>query len=182
MHTEDELRHHKLDWLKRVKVGGAKLARKVEGEAIYAWLYRHDKNWLLKINRRYKLAIPVVNKRVNWHKRDVQLIRVLVELRDLFLLDIEGPRRSRKWYLSHLETGTSIESYFNKLPLTTEFLRRYSEDVSDYQIRRLTRTIIHNRDLSIPRWILLRKAGLSDERMTKTAMLFLNSILSNKYW
>lgn len=182
MHTEDELRHHKLDWFKLVKVGGAKLARKVEGEAIYAWLYRHDKNWLLKINRRYKRAIPVVNKRVNWHKRDVQLIRVLVELRDLFLLDIEGPRRSRKWYLSHLETGTSVENYFNKLPLTTEFLRRYSEDVSDYQIRRLTRTIIHNRDLSIPRWILLRKAGLSDERMTKTAMLFLNSILSNKYW
>ena len=173
-HTDRELKGYKKDWYNLVKTRGTKIARTGNGAAIYAWLYRHDKGWLLKVNLRYKQPIPYINTRVDWHKRDVQLIRQLVEIRDLYLYDLEGPRKSQKWYLSHLDKGTSIEKQFNKLPLTAEFLRRYSEDVSDYQIRRLTYTLKNSGDMSLPRWLVLRKSGLNDVRITEVASRFLS--------
>ena len=177
-HSEKELRIYKLNWLRLVKTFGTKIARASGGGAIYAWLYRHDRDWLLKINLRYKHPIPVVNNRVNWRQRDIQLVRELTKIRDFYLLDIEGERRSQKWYLSQLDRGTSVENYFKKLPLTSEFLHRFSEDVSDYQIRRITNTLVNERNEKIARWVLLRKSGLSDERMTSLTAEFLKNLLS----
>lgn len=181
-HPEEDLKAHKLNWLQLVKSNGTKQARAGKGGATYAWLYRHDREWLLKINQRYKQPIPVVNKRVNWRQRDVQFVRELTKIRDMYLFDTEGPRRSQKWYLSHLNRGTSVDKQLNKLPLTKEFLCRYAEDVSDYQIRRITNNLIREDCGDIARWVLLRQSGLSDERITKITKAFLKDLLPVNGW
>ncbi len=58
-------------------------------------------------------------------------------------------------------------------------MKRYSEDISSYQIRRLTQVFIEIKMQSqdLPRWRILRKAGLSDERMTSETAKFLNMAL-----
>lgn len=181
-HSEEDLKVYKLNWLHLVKANGTKQARTGNGSAIYAWLYRHDREWLLKVNHRYKQPIPVVNNRVNWRQRDVQLVRELTKIRDTYLFDTEGPRRSKKWYLSHLDRGTSVDKQLNKLPLTKEFLFRYAEDVSDYQIRRITNNLIKEGGGDIARWVLLRQSGLSDERITKITEAFLKDLLPVNGW
>ena len=54
-----------------------------------------------------------------------------------------------------------------------------SEDISSYQIRRLTQVFIEIKMQSqdLPRWKILRKAGLSDERMTIETTKFFNRAL-----
>lgn len=112
----------------------------------------------------------------------MQLVRELTKIRNKYLFDTEGPRRSKKWYLSHLDRGTSVDKQLNKLPLTKEFLCRYAEDVSDYQIRRITNTLIKVGGGEIARWVLLRQSGLSDERLTEITEAFLKDLLPVNGW
>ncbi|MEG2807976.1 MAG: transposase, partial [Acinetobacter sp.] len=58
-------------------------------------------------------------------------------------------------------------------------LERYCEDISCYQIRRLTNVFIDsylNRQ-PLPQWRILRKAGLSEERMTSETKKILENII-----
>ena len=61
------------------------------------------------------------------------------------------------------------------MPVVSKFLDQYSEDISDYQIRRLSRVLIDsllNKE-ALQRWEVLRLAGLSDERITHESSRFL---------
>lgn len=75
----------------------------------------------------------------------------------------------------------------DKLPLVSTFLARYSESISDYQIRRLTRVYISgiSQDTSLADWVVLREAGLSEQRLTEEASRFHGSIsrlMKTKNW
>lgn len=56
-------------WLGMVKQYSAKLARKNGGGAIYAWLYRHDRDWLITTNCQFKQSSARHIERINWHTR-----------------------------------------------------------------------------------------------------------------
>jgi hypothetical protein len=58
-------------------------------------------------------------------------------------------------------------------------LKYYSETIAEYQIRRLTVAATnHQADgQDLKSWSLLRQAGLSDERITENANIFLNFLL-----
>ena len=85
----------------------------------------------------------------------------------MFLSIISLPRLSKKWYINQLPTPSSIEKKLAKLPLTNAFITRYAETITEYQVRRIAKVTIENDVMNIPLWVLLRKSGLSKERMTK---------------
>ena len=93
------------------------------------------------------------------------------------------PRQSRNWYLKQLPQHSTVEKNLHQLPLTNKFLNIYSEDISDYQIRRITRTIIQFCIFNQHQagWKILRKSGLSEERFTDEALKFLNQIKRINY-
>ena len=65
------------------------------------------------------------------------------------------------------------------MPLTRLFFKRYCEDITGYQIRRLAlaaRLLVQTGN-SLRRWRLLRLAGLSDERLTSLADDLLRDVL-----
>ena len=65
---------NRLKWRRLVKKFGPKQARSNSfGGAVYAWLYRHDRQWLLEINAKFKLAHTTQNNRVDWIKRDKEV-------------------------------------------------------------------------------------------------------------
>ncbi|MBF4365897.1 transposase, partial [Vibrio anguillarum] len=70
--------------------------------------------------------------------------------------------------LSKLKIGAMPERKFRYLPLTKQFLVKYSESVAQYQIRRLGNQYIslYLQNIQIERWRLLRGSGLSEERLT----------------
>ncbi|GEM_PF-487530 len=169
-------REKKILWLALVKNKGTKEARVNGGAALYIWLYRHCNEWLLKINKRYKRRIPIINNRVNWKKRDIDIVKTLIAIRDSSEGELKNPLQSSNWYLSKLDRGTTITKQLKKLPLTSEFLSRYAETTAEYQMRRLALAISNAKGQVIRRWQLLRNAGLSDERATNLTKNFLNHL------
>jgi hypothetical protein len=65
-------------WLKACKKQGVTLARCTES-AVYAWLYRNDRSWLLTNNELARLPRPAA-KRVNWDERDRELSNKIEEV------------------------------------------------------------------------------------------------------
>ena len=121
-------------------------------------------------------AIP--KPRVDWKKRDQQLIKQLIKIRDQILEDLDSPQWTKKFFIKQVGSVSMIEKNWKFLPLTTTFRKRYAESVDCYQIRRLTRTFIrqHTENKLYPPSIFLRLSGLSPERLTPEARRFFNNI------
>ncbi|MBF7695300.1 TnsD family Tn7-like transposition protein [Acinetobacter rathckeae] len=165
------------EWVSLIQKYGIKPSR-LKNAALYAWLYRNDKTWLLMENKKFH-ALPTPGcKKVNWPLRDWQLVRLLFKVFYKSLDDLSLPRQSRNWYLKQLPQHSTVEKNLHRLPLTNKFLDIYSEDVSSYQIRRITRTIIQFKKMNQhpANWKLLRHSGLSEKRLTDEVLKFLNQM------
>jgi hypothetical protein len=164
-------------WLELVKEHSAKLARK-NGGGIYAWLYRHDRDWLIATNKQFQLSLARNGQHLDWHTRDLNVTRQLINIRKNHHLALDAPRGSRNWYLSKIGQISSIEKNLNKLPVTSLFFKKHCESVTDYQIRRIVLATIVLKEQATPphRWRILRKAGLSKERITDLAKIYLNTL------
>jgi hypothetical protein len=163
-----------------------KQARQKNG-GLYAWLYRHDKTWLLSYNRAHHSKHIENSLKHGWPKRDKLYVRQLLSIKNILIWDLDSPRKSSNWWLNQVKTSSTIEKNLDKLPLVSSFLSRYGEIVSDYQIRRLTRVYISriSSGESLSDWIILREAGLSEQRLTEEASRFHGSIshlMETKNW
>lgn len=166
-------------WQKAVKQNGVKFSRDNGYGDIYAWLYRHSKQWLLAFNQKYRTTRVNKTEKVNWRHRDLKLVRKLIKLRDSVEINFEDPRHSRNWYLNQFTNKASLEKNLAKMPLSCLFFSHYCETITDYQIRRISRSIIElikSRTI-IKRWRIIRFSGLSEERITSEADKFLREIL-----
>ena len=141
-----------------------------------------EKHWLLKTNRGFHQKYIPQGTKVDWHSRDLSFVKQLIKLNDDLLWDLDSPRRSAKWWLKQITQISTIEKNLDKLPITTLFLKKYSEDIGTYQIRRLTKVLIEMKiqNKNFPRWIILRKAGLSDERMLPETIRFLVNVFKDQ--
>ena len=86
-------------------------------------------------------------------------------------------RPTKLWFIQQLHNKATVEKKQAKLPLTSMFLERYQETIEEYQIRRLTRTILEYSPRKPAEWRLLRESGLSEERITAQAKEFIKRIL-----
>lgn len=170
------------EWLSLIQKYGIKPSR-IKNSALYAWLYRNDKTWLLNTNKKFHTLPRPNHKKVNWSLRDWQVVKRLFKIFYESLDDLSLPRQSRNWYLKQLPQHSTIEKNLYQLPLTNTFLNTFAEDISSYQIRRITRTIIQFQilNLHLADWQILRKAGLSEERLTDETLKFLNKIKRINY-
>lgn len=164
-------------WVGLVQEHGVKPARHLQA-ALYAWLYRNDKDWLLQTNQNFHQKFIPQEAKIDWQKRDLFYVKQLIQLNNTLIWDLDSPRRSMKWWFKQTSTSNTLEKNLHKLPLIQLFLERYSENISCYQIRRLTKVFIDIKinKQSIPQWRILRKAGLSEERMTSETKRFLEYI------
>ena len=175
----DECRMYRQRWEELVLLHGVKPARHQEtGGSLYAWLYRHDRDWLLAFNEQQKRPLKTVNNRVDWHLRDRQLVRCLIKIHFLSENHPVHQRMSATWLLNQLPHKNSVAKKLHKLPLTQLFLVRYAESVTEYQLRRIAQFIVESREkhIEIKRWSLFRKVGLSDQRITPDTMRILDSL------
>lgn len=172
----EQLAEKRALWLALISRMNVKQVRSGNG-ALYAWLYRHDRVWLLSVNHQFYLPAAKPNRRVDWRKRDLATCRQLIKIRNACKSLLDSPRRSRKWYLSKLDKSVTVEKNIRKMPLTALFFKRYCEDISDFQIRRLIWAAGCFESEDIHRWRLLRVAGLSDERLTDSARGLLQEMM-----
>lgn len=145
-----------------------KRARKLPGGgALYAWLYRNDRDWLLVFNRAHQSRSVVRQKKVDWRARDLSLTKQLLRIIERLDTVIDGPRRSKNFLLKQLDTYGSVSKKLNSLPLLSYALNRYQESVFEFQARRLVMAVINNSKTGsrMSRWQLMRSASLPNERI-----------------
>lgn len=167
-------------WSLLVKQHGVKSARqKKHGGAIYAWLYRHDRTWLLKFNSLYRIHSKPINLRVNWRQKDILIVRELVKIRNIYEVFLESPKMTRNWYVKQLKSPATVEKNIYKLPLCHQFFMRYCESTAEHQIRRLTKIVVQLKTplIELSRWKILRLAGLSEERLKLGTRDFITKIM-----
>lgn len=165
-----EIRSKRKDWIKLTKKnsGGIKAIRTAgNGNAIYTWLYRHDRNWLMA-NRP-----PRHKKTVNHHKADYASwdktnVKILKnEIRKLRNID-PRPRFTRTLLIKQLPRSNSVEKHLQELPETNKWLESNAESLEDYQIYRIKKAArsLLDQHLPIKEWRLLRIAGIRSTAIT----------------
>lgn len=174
----DVRQKYRSQWLAALNTyNGSKAARGAGFQATYAWIYRHDREWLLNVDKT-KHARQGNNNSINWAARDRKLVRILVRIGERSESDLSLPRKSRSWYLHQLPHRASVEHHLDQLSLCRAFLDRYAESVGEYQIRRLTNAMIedamagqHSRG-----WELARRCGLQKGKVASLTVSFIASI------
>jgi len=155
-------------WRDLIGKTSIKKARKLPGGgALYAWLYRNDRDWLLAFNRAHQSQSVVRQKKVDWRARDRVLTKQLLSVIEQLDSVIEGPRRSKNFFLKQLEDYGTVSKRLNLLPLLSCTLNRYQESIFEFQARRLAITVIKTKQTSegMSRWQLMRSASISKERI-----------------
>lgn len=165
---KDVLNGARSNWHELVSSYGPKQARsQSNGGALYAWLYRHDRTWLLAKNSTYKVTLERQSQRVDWSQRDTELTKRLSTIVNK-LKALDHPKLTKNWLLSQLPHSASIAKNLYRLPLLLEFISANCESTAQYQLRRLERAEKELRASGeeVKRWKLFRMAGLSKERIT----------------
>lgn len=177
--TESQLSQDQIEWKQLLEQNPPKVSRS-HTPALYARLYRNHRDWLININKIHRAENKTINKRVDWPQRDRQIARDLRRACKNLSEDLNAPHLSRTFLINQLNHRATIEKNLYRLPRCSALLTLYSESTSDYQARRITRSYLSMLDNSqeIKRWSLLRESGLSDERITETAAVFLKEVLS----
>lgn len=176
----DECLEKRCEWGLLVKVLGVKGARSaIGGGALYAWLYRHDRIYFLAFNAKYKKKENGARvQKVNWKERDIKQTKRLFHLLNESEADFPKQRMSSSWFLKKLGRDSMVYAYKEKMPLTWKFLTTYSENVTDYQLRRAAQYCAEQefKGEDIKSWRLFREIGLSDARITIEARVVLTTL------
>lgn len=144
--------------------GLGKKALRATAPALYARLYRTDRDWLVAW-----AADPVPSssaaRRVAWPERDRELVALVHSQVDL-TLQMQPPHRvSRSWVLGVLGLRALLAHRARLLPCTVAALDAACESVAAFQLRRLTWVLgQEGMDMS-PEWRVWRVAGIAASRL-----------------
>ncbi|KEH96794.1 hypothetical protein Z962_05920 [Clostridium botulinum C/D str. BKT12695] len=134
----------------------------------YMYLYRKDKKWL-EDNLPLKTKSINHNKKVDWDKRDIELV-ALIKVKYKELLNKDVPIRITKSSIGK-STGmlTTLEKNINKLPKTKKYLNQIIETVEEFQIRRCKKIIdtTYEKDECIKLWEIQRSGGIRSKQFKK---------------
>jgi len=135
--------------------------RKIQ-PSIYTYLYRYDLNWLNE-NSPKCLNRKVVNNRVDWQKRDREVLAKVIKATDELLSRRENLRRITIKSLGD-ETGelALLEKQLNKIPETKAYIEKVKESGEEFRKRRVERVIERMKEEGeqIKEWKVLKEAGI----------------------
>lgn len=151
------------EWMKLLKQHPNKSVTQIRSmePALYAWLYRHDREWL-------KNHLPKQPNRqsshlkINWSERDEEV------LKEVKLVIKKLKSADKPIYINKSRIGKEIrklsllEKHLDKLPKTKEYILQQIETREQFQIRRV-RWACHylfSKNESVMEWKVKRLAGL----------------------
>ena len=161
--SDDRRTKHRNTWsaLQTQHTQASKTALRRFALATYAWLYRHDREWL-NTNSPAVQTLIYPNTRVNWQERDEQ---ILSQVKDAVqrLLAVDKPIRITVSRVAKaIGQLALIEQQLDQMPMTQAYLNSVTESIEDHQIRRVrwAAALLDRRGESVDRWKVIRMAGL----------------------
>ena len=158
-----DLEENKARWLELQKEhpGDSAKQLRLHSPALYARLYRQDRDWLQK-NTPHQKRIARVNNRVDWQQRDQTIARSIIRQAKKYQHNEASPRISKKLLAQSAGYLSSIEKHLKLLPITEQVLNTYSESITEYQCRRIDRAVatLKKDNEPILSWKIYRKANI----------------------
>jgi|SRR5579859_6722928 len=140
--------------------------------AVYMFLYRHARAWLIKNAPATKRNSKPKAPRVDWHIRDVEIASQIPSILNNLRERTGRPRRitvaTIGQSVGHLEV---IQQHLDKLPLTSDLLAKYAESREQYALRRIAWAEQQFREEHhVPKlWELVKRSGV--ERLTSLSVV-----------
>ena len=131
-------------------------------KALFAWLYRNDREWLNQNSPDKKVA-NVANNRVDWNQRDNEILSQIKGVVDKMLNSDEKPERITISLIgSKLGIRGLLEKYLDKLPRTKAYLDSVKETNHDFRLRRIRWAVneLEKEGEELQLWKIMRKAGI----------------------
>lgn len=132
-----------------------------EDPALYTWLYRNDKEWLLshkpKVRKKFKRT-----KRVDWETRDDQTVLDAIKA-TVNLLNQEKPERISVTRIGlEINKVSLLQKKLNLMPRTKFFLYDIADTVEQFQIRRVqwAARVLYKSNHEVVPWRICKLAGL----------------------
>jgi len=164
-----ELREKKRrDWHSSLLIKHNVKDAKSTNPALYMWLYRNDRTWLLAENIKFKKPRHV-SPRINWRERD-QALCAAVKFHLIVILRNPDRTRITKTLLRRPLSESMIRVNREKLPMFSLLENRFEESISQFQKLRIAAAIrsLTLQDLPIVQWRVEKVAGvrrLSDDQL-----------------
>lgn len=150
--------------------------------AVYAFLYRNDRDWL-NSNSPEKRKVKPINNRINWLKRDKKTLEKVQKVaRELKDIGGKPVRITVKTLGDGIGERALLEKHLDKLPETKAFIEQVSESEQEFRIRRVEQVIREMKEAGevIKIWKVLRRAGIKKEFYEELSMVLANNI--DEHW
>ena len=163
-HFQTQLSQRKNKWLELQEEYPRKSKTELRKIApdVYAFLYRNDRDWLNEFSPTKK-RIQTPNQRVNWKKRDIELLNQVQKVVGNWDKDADKPIKITVTSIGRkIDELSLLQKKADKIPKTMEYIRKVSEDTVSFQKRRVEFTIekLKQEGEAILEWQIYRKAGL----------------------
>lgn len=133
--------------------------------ASYEWLYKNDKQWLNE-NSHNLITKEYVSNRIDWRKRDLELLKIIQKTVKDIINSHEKPKRITISGIGKiLNIQALLEKHIEKLPKVQIYLKLVVEDIEAFQTRRVkwvVREMMDNNE-QLKAWSVKRKAGIRTE-------------------
>ena len=170
--TMNEINEHRAGWidmLNQYPDAGVKALRSMDhGGAIYAWLYRNDRQWLM-FNSPAKIIPRNNHYTIDYQNWDESNVAFLESTYDEMATAPNRKRLSRARFIKELPRSNSVEKHLQELPKTAQWVASHEESFEGYQLYRLRVAYeqIKAENLEVKRWRLLRFASVRKELVTQ---------------
>lgn len=138
--------------------------------ALFAWLYRNDREWLNQ-NSPDKKVTNAVNTRVDWNQRDNVILSQVKEIIDKMLNSDGKPERITISLIgSKLGIRGLLGKHLDKLPKTKAYLDSVKETNHDFRLRRIRWAVkeLEKEGEELQLWKIMRRAGIREEYQAKS--------------
>ena len=169
--TENDREQNRQDWLglqQRYPQATKTQLRKLS-PALYARLYRYDRQWLNENSPQLNKQSVAVNNRIDWNLRDRE-VKVKVKIAVKEILKREKPDRVTLRKIGIMINSKSLlEKKLDKLPLTKAYLNKVVESVEMFQERRIRWAIdrLEKQGEEVKVWKVMRLAGIKSKNFEK---------------
>lgn len=162
-----DLETYRNSWLSALnrhpKAGVKKL--RMELGAVYAWLYRHDREWLIAQTIARKSQVSR-RDRVDWARRDYELANA-IKFSARRLRNADGyPIRITAGALARdIGQYALLQKKIDKLPVTAQALSREVETREEFAVRKIRWAAerFQEEGVQLKRWRLIRRANMRPE-------------------
>ena len=134
-------------------------------KALFAWLYRNDREWLNQ-NSPDRIETNAVNSRVDWNQRDNEILSQIKGIVNKMMNSDEKPERITISLIgSKLGIRGLLEKHLDKLPKTKAYLDSVKETNHDFRLRRIRWAVneLEKEGEELQLWKIMRKAGIREE-------------------